>query len=187
MDFESFLTFLLFLLFFVLPTIIKQLKARKAKKEGTPKKAKSTSFFGKIGEEIRRYLEDLERQAQEARESGARESEAREPATEEQDFWESMAEEDEEEPAYRETPPPLEEKPAPVSAVPYRYVSDPPPAKPAQKKRPKPQEEEKYIRFAAPSVSLSFRQDPLQNAIVLSEILSSPLALRKPEQDRFRS
>ncbi|WP_457552042.1 hypothetical protein, partial [Desulfobacula sp.] len=65
MDFDSIIVFLLIFAFFVLPSILKQVRVRK-KKTGAPKKntKKNPSIFDRIGDQIRKFLKDLEEQAQ---------------------------------------------------------------------------------------------------------------------------
>lgn len=63
MDFDSIITFLFIIAFFILPGILKQIKARK-KKSTTPQKAKrNPSIFDRIGEKIQQFVRELEQQA----------------------------------------------------------------------------------------------------------------------------
>jgi len=70
MDFDSIITFLFILAFFVLPLILKQVKARKKKAPQPKKVKKKTSIFGKLGEQIRQFVRELEEQAQKQRQAG---------------------------------------------------------------------------------------------------------------------
>jgi hypothetical protein len=62
MDFDSIITIILILLFFTFPTILKQL-SRKKKTSAAPKKAGKLSLFGKLGEKIREFAKEIEKQA----------------------------------------------------------------------------------------------------------------------------
>lgn len=174
MDFESFFTLILFILFFVLPSVLKQIKLRKNKtaKKVKPKPKKRMPLLGKLGERIQQALRELEQQALQQRES----------ASEKDSFWESLAGEDDPgreaylsgedllEPGEKTGPPPLVEPAARPVDVPVPELKRSGQAAPDMSRR--------EIQPVEAGPAFQFRKHPLQNAIILSEILSKPVSLR---------
>ncbi|MCK5837341.1 MAG: hypothetical protein KAH09_08755 [Desulfobacula sp.] len=161
MDFDSIVTFLFIIAFFVLPSIFKQIMARK-KKTATPKKTKrKLSIFGRLGEQIRQFIRELEEQAKQQKKE----------TTEQETIWETLAEDEESPPVFESV-----EQDADFSEPEPEKVEDP------VKKRIQPRRYEQEPCIKAPVLSLQqkycFKANPLQNAIIWSEILSKPLALR---------
>ncbi|MCD4676651.1 MAG: hypothetical protein K8S18_11760 [Desulfobacula sp.] len=164
MDFDSIVTFLFIIAFFVLPSIFKQVMARK-KKTVTPKKTKKKlSIFNRIGDQIRQFVRDLEEQAKQQK------KETTEPET----IWETLAEDEELPPSYERvdedadfSEPELEVFKPPVKT----RIHTPKPV-------PEPSIEEQGLLYSG-SGNYRFKADPLQNAVIWSEILSKPLALRE--------
>ncbi|MCD4722302.1 MAG: hypothetical protein K8S13_20950 [Desulfobacula sp.] len=161
MDFDSIVTFLFIIAFFVLPSIIKQVLARK-KKTATPKKTKKKlSIFGRIGERIQQFIQELEEQAKQQKKE----------TSDQEIIWETLSEEE-------ESPPVFE------SVVEDADFSEPEPEvfKPPVKKRIQSRRHEQESCIKEPLYPLRekycFKSNPLQNAIIWSEILSKPLALR---------
>ncbi len=64
MDFESIISFVLLFLFFIVPSVLKRM-GKKKKSVATAKK--KTSLLGKLGEQIQAFMRDLEEQAQKAK------------------------------------------------------------------------------------------------------------------------
>ncbi|MEA1967206.1 MAG: hypothetical protein U9N77_03175 [Thermodesulfobacteriota bacterium] len=161
MDFDSIILFLFFIVFFVLPAILKQVLAI-MKKKAPPKKAKKKlSLFDRISDQIRQFVQKLENQAKQQKKE-----------TREQDTaWEMLAED--------EDPLPLFE-----SIEENADFSEPEPEKAEQplKKRIQPQIDEQEPCIKEPLYPLQkkycLKSNPLQNAIIWSEIISKPLALR---------
>ena len=168
MDFDSIIVFLFILAFFVLPSLLKQILARK-KKTAAPKTIKKNpSIIDRIGDQIRQFIQDLEEQAQKQKKG-----------TKEQDTgWETLAEDE----------------------VPYSDFEtiggdadfgDPSTIVSQEKPEPEvveqPVKKNKYIE-TAPSIKerarplsegCRLKSNQLQNAIVWSEILTKPVALKK--------
>jgi len=158
MDFDSIVTFLFIIAFFVLPSIFKQVMARK-KKTATPKKIKKKpSIFDRIGEKIRQFIRELEEQAKQQKKE----------TTEQETIWETLAEDE-------ESPPVFE------SVSEDADFSEPEPEKVEHlvKKRIQPRRYEPEPCIKEPVLlKYRFKANPLQNAIIWSEILSKPLALK---------
>ncbi len=164
MDFDSIVTFLFIIAFFVLPSIFKQIMARK-KKTATSKKTapptktkKKPSIFGRIGDQIRQFIQELEEQAKQQKKE----------TTEQETIWETLAEDE-------ESPPVFES----VSEDADFSEPEPEKVKHPVKKRIQPQRYEPEPCIKEPVLlKYRFKANPLQNAIIWSEILSKPLALR---------
>ncbi|MBU2454856.1 MAG: hypothetical protein KJ668_16220, partial [Proteobacteria bacterium] len=124
---------------------------------GSPKpKKKKPSIFDRVGEQIRQFVQDLEEQArQQKKETKGQES-----------FWETLTEDD------------ADFSEPQAVAIPdrsgYESISQPIKKMPPQKKAPS------IAQPLTPSLTRSYvlRSNPLQNAVVWSEILSKPVALR---------
>lgn len=181
MDFDSIISFLLILLFFVAPTLLKRFSQKKKtdvpSRAGTTttEKAKKISLFERLGDQLREYAQTLEQEAK------------KNPPSPE-DIWAHLADEQELPPSQADpfegggdTPgygaEPMAEPPvfAAASMMPGKMM-------PGKKAVPKP--ERKRSRCDSLG-SGSFRPPrrsschQLQQAIVWSEILSKPVALRQ--------
>lgn len=163
MDFDSIISIILILLFFVAPSILKQVAQKKKKaEEKAPQAVTKLSLFQRLGEQIREYALNLERQArqnEQGKETG----------------WEAFEEE------------PQGEFPNPFD--PDRYAEETElessPIVRAEPKRavPKPEKIKKTRQGpCARSAFAPVQGEPsplqLQQAIIWSEILSKPIALR---------
>lgn len=170
MDLESFFTFVLFLLFFVLPSVLKQIRARKKKRQAAapPKKKKKSSLFGKIGEQIQQFVQELEKQAQQARQK-----QRQEVADPGEEFWQTLAEED---PAETYEDAGADDTLEPASEPATEPFTVPPQAR--EQDKILAAEAEHLPAKRARKRRLHYRKDPLQNAIILSEILGKPKAFR---------
>ncbi len=176
MDFDSLITFILILLFFVGPTIFKQWQKKQKKNssdapqqnDSDPKGSgpKRSGLFGKIGDQIQQFIKDLEEQALEAK-SKADQDQGQETV------WDGLREEEEQDTDFYDS---LDE-----SGLPYyqetEIKEDPIPEPVYAKPAPEPNQESNYRK--APSSSGQFRSNQLQNAVIWSEILSKPIALRE--------
>ncbi|MBC8440887.1 MAG: hypothetical protein H8D87_14555 [Deltaproteobacteria bacterium] len=167
MDFDSIIPLLFVIAFFVLPSLLKQIIARN-KKTGTPKVIKKNpSIFDRIGERIQNFVKELEEQARQQRQG----------ITEQNTGWKELAEDEESYSDY-ETAGEDTDFVAPLTMVPPQKRVPEKAAWPA-KRIPSRQKE---IRVKERKRNLSgicrYKSNPLQNAIVWSEILSKPIALR---------
>jgi len=177
MDFDSIISFLLILLFFIAPTLLKRFNQKKKtaalSQAGNikPEKAKKLSVFEKLGDQLREYAQTLEQEAQKEKPSP-------------ENIWEHLAGE-------QDLPSSPEDPFERISDTPYgaEPMTDPPvfaaasvmPDKKERNAVPKP--ERKGSRCDANGMC-SFRSSKLsscqlQQAIVWSEILSKPVALRQ--------
>ena len=168
MDFDSIIPLLFVIAFFVLPSLLKQIMARK-KKTGDPKIIKKNpSIFDRIGEKIQNFVKDLEEQAQQQRQG----------IKEKDQGWEEFAEHENthsdfetiEEDADFKDPSTIvsQKKRAFEKAVPSEKII------PSRKKEIYSKEQKCQL-----SQGRRLKSDPLQNAVIWSEILSKPLALKK--------
>lgn len=177
MDFDSIITVIFLIIFFILPSILKQVQNRKKKivapkttPKTTPQKKKTKlSVFGRIGDQIREFIQELERQAQE------QEKKAKKPDTP----WDALEEDRELHPGREMTGEDVDadtgEFPSPVSQ------KDVPPGKtdyPAEKIRCRREEPCAGKPTRHLPNRYCFKSDPLQNAVIWSEILSKPIALK---------
>lgn len=147
MDLDTLITLAILLLFFVFPAVLKKLVPKN--KESRP------SFFGKIGDQIQKFVQELEQQGQQ------------QTQTEPQNVWD-MFEEDSE--------PLMDEKLPLPRLTPEKRSLRTSETVMLSKKREVPLTLTKGKTSSA--INMSIKANPLQNAIVWSEILASPLALR---------
>ena len=168
MDFDSIIPLLFVIAFFVLPSLLKQIMARN-KKTGAPKKiSKNPSIFEKIIDQVRQFVRDLEEQAQQQRQG----------VKEQDQGWEALVEHEDthsdfetiEEDADFNGPSTI------ISQKESAFEKAVPPEKiiPSRKKEIYSKEQKCQL-----SQGRRLKSDPLQNAVIWSEILSKPLALKK--------
>ena len=168
MDFDSIIPLLFVIAFFVLPSIFKQIMA-KNKKTGAPEKInKNPSIFEKIIDKIRQFVRDLEEQAQQQRQG----------IKEEDQGWEALDEHEDTNSDF-ETIGEDADFSGPSTIV-YQKESAYEKAV-LTEKMISSRKKEIYIkeRKHQPSQGRRLKSDPLQNAVIWSEILSKPLALKK--------
>ncbi len=167
MDFDSIISFLLIILFFAFPAILKRFN--KKTPASTPGgKAKKLSLFEKLGEQIRQYAENLEQEAEKGKQ----------PRETQENIWDQLAEEEDFQDIHGKFP---EEKLAPVAEPPVFTADRVMPVKEKERPAPKP---EKQVFVQSPSLTTVFGQpkfsvNQLQQAVIWSEILSKPIALRR--------
>ncbi len=173
MDFDSIISILLILLFFIFPTLLKRLSQKKKTEPvqaGKTKngKAGKLSLFEKLGEQIRQYTENLEQEAQKGKQTQenywdhlADDGEVQSPGEasfETEDYTEDYMEEPVGEPVAEPS----------VSKESGRSILKP--GKPLPAGDPS---------FADPCRQPRLSSSQLQQAIIWSEILSKPVALRE--------
>ncbi len=213
MDFDSIVTFLFIIAFFVLPSILKQIQARKKKAAPGQKVRKKPSIFGKISDQIREFILEIERQAREQNQKKTRnqDREQNQARPAQPSLWEALKE-DEQAPldlgeSGRDTDfgesSPLSHPEKAYSENAYLKKTSREKIGPEFEERFQPQKEAQqaggtlrkdqwsnlkdpgqgsYMRPAAGAARQAgrFKSNPLQNAVVWSEILSKPIALRDP-------
>jgi hypothetical protein len=169
MDLDSLITFLLFLAFFVLPSIIRMIRAGKKKSGTAPPKEKKTSFFGRVTDRFAQVIRELEEQVQQAKQQ--------QQGTDgpSQDFWQTFKddewEEEESGQAGKVAATGLEPQPA---TEPFTV--------PPEVLEPRRKNMGNKTVFGSArrkrKVQICYKRHPLQNAVVWSEILGKPKALR---------
>jgi len=178
MDFDSIITFLFIIVFFILPGILKQIKAKK-KKSVTPKKTKKkSSIFDRIGEKIQQFVRELEQQALKQKQADNKQDSDWDRFEEDeilsQDFETVDQEEDFSEPEFE----------IPAAAIEKAQI----PSYPATIKKPEEDRTKQDIKeslFGEGSAihhpgaaKYVFKSNPLQNAVIWSEILGKPVGLK---------
>jgi len=170
MDFDSIISFLLIILFFAFPTLLKRFNKKK-KNTAIPnpaEKAKKLSLFEKLGDQIREYAQTLEQEA----------AKGKQPRETQENIWDQLAEEEDFQDIHGDSP---EEEFSPVAEPPVFTADRVIPAK--EKERPAPKSE-KQVFVQPPSLTSVFGQpkfsvNQLQQAVIWSEILAKPIALRR--------
>ena len=178
MDFDSIITFLFIIVFFILPGILKQIKAKK-KKNITPQKAKKNpSIFDRIGEKVQQFVRELEQQALQQKQAGNKQDSQwdrfEEGEISSQDFETVDQEED-----FGKFEPGV-----PVTEFEEAQI----PAYSAAVKEPEEDMVKQDIKETLPGKGAAilhpgtakhvFKSNPLQNAVIWSEILGKPVGLK---------
>lgn len=174
MDFDSVITLLFIIGFFILPSILKQVKARKKKTASTGTPKKKLSILDKIGAQVGQFVQELEKQGQQQRTA------VKDPAN----IWDMLAQDETVSPNLDRTSQDEDfDKPLPIVSpkkiVPRAVVTE----KAEQRTgRSQPGRKEGFIQkpLMGPAIGTHcFKpRRPLQNAIIWSEILGKPVALR---------
>ncbi len=168
MDFDSIISLLLIILFFVFPSLLKRLSQ---KKKTGPTQAGKLSLFEKLGEQIREYVQTLEQEAEKGKQSHKAQGDHLAEDGEFQTYEDSF-EEDLEPEVYADEPV-VEPSVSTAASVIQEKELERPVLKP-----------EKSMLACDSSTIGAFRPDRLsschlQQAIIWSEILSKPVALRQ--------
>jgi len=168
MDFDSIIVFLFIIVFFVLPSLLKQIIARKKKTAAPQAIKKNPSIFDRIGEQIQKFVKDLEEQARQQRQG----------IKEQNTGWEELAEDEDSHSDFETLGEDADFKVPATIVSPKKVVSEKAawPAKriPSAQKEICVKERKRNL-----SGTCRYKSNPLQNAIVWSEILSKPIALRE--------
>jgi hypothetical protein len=178
MDFDSIITFLFIIGFFILPGILKQFKAKK-KKSITPEKAKKPpSIFDRIGEKIQQFVRELEQQALKQKQADNKQGSEWDRFEEDeilsQDFETVDQEEDFSEPEFETGAAEFEEAQVPAYSAAVKELE-----KDMAKKDIKEALSGKGVEIQYPGTAkYVFKSNPLQNAIIWSEILGKPVGLK---------
>jgi len=164
MDFETVVGLLVFF-FYVVPVILK--KVRRKKNAGKPPVGKppKQGLAARFAEKAQLVIKDLEKQAAESRKNKSRAKETGSP-------WDGLvAADDSKEPEFDYFEPIDEpEEPAPVKAA--------EPIKPVVPVRPVKRKVPAAGQPLPATVTTAMTPEGLRNAVIWSEILSPPLALR---------
>jgi hypothetical protein len=178
MDFDSIITFLFIIVFFLLPGILKQIKAKK-KKSITPKKVKKNpSIFDRISEKIQQFVRELEQQALQQKQADNQQDSQwdrfEEDEISSQDFETVDQEEDVSRPEFETGAAEFEEAQIPAySAAVKKSEED------TVKQDIKESLSGKGVEIQYPGAAkYVFKSNPLQNAVIWSEILGKPVGLK---------
>ena len=179
MDTDTLITYVLLFLFFVLPTILKRRKKKAAQKAGEEKMQTTKTGFLGLGNALRGFLKELEKQAQEAKAAQKQASEASDNS-----IWELLDEREDKVPemttsgragtgyASAASDDPEPEKPYAASEA-AKAPEEKPRAR--VKKVPEPQAAAPKVKGVQSALPVS----ALQQAVVWSEILGPPKAFRQ--------
>ena len=171
MDTDTLITYILLFLFFVLPAILKRRKKKAAEKtKPVQASGKKTGFSG-IGNALREFVKEMERQVQEAKAAERQTSGTPDRGS----VWDLLDDrEPETETAERASVgrrTDLDDVVSPAPMTRATPVADSPPAR--TKRPPKP------VPTCIPRVRTALPASALQQAVVWSEILGPPKALRQ--------
>ena len=178
MDFDSIITSLFIIVFFILPGILKQIKARK-KKSVTPKKAKkSPSIFDRISEKIQQFVRELEQQALQQKQAGNKQDSQWDRFEEDemlsQDFETVDQEEDFSEPEFETGAAAIQEVQIPEYSAAVKELEEDMVKQDIKEALPGKGAAIQYPGAA----KYVFKSNPLQNAVIWSEILGKPVGLK---------
>jgi hypothetical protein len=173
MDQETLINIVLVFLFLLITTLVRVFKSKTKKKPGIQKKQSRNplfSFFQKIRDQIQESLQELEKQArqQQARQQTDNDDEA-DPS-----FWDELAEEG----MTEQKPSVLMEQDTISSATVAKGSSRQQPDTIAASKKASQKQE-----VPAPVIHPYGRRPSLRQAVIWSEIIGKPVALRKDQSD----
>ena len=161
MDSDSIISILLLFAFFVLPSILKKIKGKKTKTATLGKPRKKSFILGRISDQIRQFIQKLEDQARLQKQADKIQG----------TVWETLAEDE-------KLPQSLEK----LEAESDVGETEPDIFEPPEKTQTQPQPPKPSIADPIPQTAgqrnYRVKSNPLQNAVVWSEILSKPVALR---------
>ena len=166
MNFDSIISIFLVFIFFVLPVVLKRIQAKKKSAAGAVTVKKKASLFERMGEQVQQFVRDLEEQAK-----------AEKGATKKQDgIWERLAEDGKRDRPETETP--VNEKRSIIEDWEPASEKLIKPVQPGFNKKREGLAEKSGIYCRPGRYALNSRQK-LRQAMVWSEILSKPVALRE--------
>lgn len=170
MDLDALINIILLCIFLVISALARRQKAKKqakAVKPVKPRKKSRFAFIENIREQLRQYAEELERQARQQK----REAEP--------DFWTELAREESVEQADSQADSDIEIAPRPIPVPDAQQPDTPCPATKSLKHRKRRMACERISRFQDKECPRSPVADiPLRQAVIWSEIIGKPVALR---------
>ncbi|MDD9302305.1 MAG: hypothetical protein HUK40_08155 [Desulfobacter sp.] len=181
MEFGDLVTYILLFLFFVLPSILKK---KGKKKAGTRETKKNASVFDKLGQTIQKFVSDLEDQARQARakqeEQGSAWDDIDDSASGVSSATQRHGVEEETFIPHEITREKTEHAPSPIPAHydpdhPFLAPEKVPVTREARLKKKRPVV---VCSPVFPGIEPGMLENPLQQAVVWSEILGKPVALR---------
>ena len=167
MDFDSIISLFFIFIFFILPVLLKRFQAKKRLASKTIPVKKKASLFERMGEQIQEFVKDIEQQAKVEKETGGKKD----------GIWERLAEDEKSDAGRLKIETPVHEKRTTIGD------QDPAPQKminPIQTgfKKKKKGPAGKPGPYCPETYALNSRRK-LRQAVVWSEILANPLALRE--------
>lgn len=167
MDFDSIISLFFIFIFFILPVLLKKFQAKKRPAAKTIPINKKTSLFERMGEQIQEFVKNLEQQAMAEKEAAGKKD----------GIWERLAEDEKTDSGNLDMEAPVHEKTSMIkdqAPAPQKMMS--PVQTGYKKKRGIPIENP--VLYCPETYALNSRRK-LRQALVWSEILSKPLALRE--------
>ena len=169
MNFDSIISIFIIIIFFVLPVVLKRLQAKnKAAVKPGPLAKKKASLFERMGEQIQEFVKELEQQAK--AEKGT--------AGKKDGIWERLAEDEKTDAGSLKIEPPVYEKRTMIGdqdSAPQKMMN---PVQTGFKKKKKGLAGKPGPYCRPQNYALNSRRK-LRQAVVWSEILGKPLALRE--------
>ncbi len=170
MNFDSIISIFIIIVFFILPVVLKRLQAKnKSVAKSGPVVKKKASLFERMGEQVQEFVKNLEQQAMTEKEAAGKKD----------GIWERLAEDEKADPGSLNIEKPVHGKRSMTGD------QDPEPQKMMnrvqtgfKKKRELPIE--KPGPYCPENYALNSRRK-LRQAVVWSEILAKPLALREKQ------
>jgi hypothetical protein len=169
MDFDSIISIFFIFIFFILPVLLKRFQAKKRPASKTIPVKKKASFFERMGEQIQEFVKDLEQQAKAEKGTEGKKD----------GIWERLAEDEKSDAGSLKIETPVYEKRTTIGdqdSAPKKMIS---PVQTGFKKKKKGPAG-KPGPYCPETYSLNSRRK-LRQAVVWSEILAKPLALREKQ------
>jgi hypothetical protein len=167
MDFDSIISIFLIFIFFVLPALLKRFQAKKRPGTKTIPAKKKASLFERMGEQIQEFVKNLEEQAKAEKGTEGKKD----------GIWERLAEDEKSDAGSLKIETPVYEKRTTIGyqdSAPKKMIS---PVQTGFKKKEKGPAG-KPGPYCPETYALNSRRK-LRQAVVWSEILAKPLALRE--------
>ncbi len=180
MDFDTIISFLFLIAFFILPGILKRVKAIKTKNTQSVKSNKKPSLFDKISKKIQKFVRELEQQAKQPKQTGQNHDSPWDAIADDQTSPANFETFDQEDDYFREPDSDIPDTPLSEAQIPaYHAAMEEPEDNITRKNIKGPHITKEPLIQHSGSANLIFKSNPLQNAIIWSEILGKPVGLRE--------
>jgi len=180
MDFDSIISFLFLIAFFILPAILKRVKGVNKKTASPGNSKKKPSVFDRINAKIQKFVREFEQQAKQQKQTDKTQDSPWDALADDQAASQSRETFDLEDDDFRA--PEYEIPDMPVSETKkhaYHSTNIKSEKDITQQSIKKSECEQKKITQYPNLTCLIFKSNPLQNAIIWSEILGKPVGLRE--------
>ncbi len=180
MDFDSIIPFIFLLVFFILPGILKQIKAIKTQNQKPVKINKKPSIFDKISERIQQFVQELEQQAKQQKQAGRNQDSPWDALADDQTSSLNFETFEHEDDYFREPEYDIPDTAPSEAQIPAYHAAIEEPEDNTTRLSIKDTgiQKEPLVQHSV-SADLIFKSNPLQNAIIWSEILGKPVGLRE--------